>query len=124
MSPTYTVVCFVVSHNNMLTIPFYFLPQYHAHHSVVLSPTVPCSSFRFVVSKNTMLTILFCLSSAMIQKPVLENRVLVFIMSSRKISSLRKDNILTYFDFFVLKCVCVCVCVRVCISLFKFSLEV
>jgi len=100
---SHTVPCspfhYVVSHSTMLTIPLRCLPQYHAHHSVTLSPTISCSPFRFafpvLCSTNQVLKIGFSL----------------FIMSSRKTASLRKDNILKYFDFFVFTCVSVCWCV-------------
>jgi hypothetical protein len=106
MSSTYTVVRFVVSHNNMFTILFCCLPQYHAHYSILLSSTIQRTPFRFatpvLLSTNQVSKIWFSL----------------FIMSSRKISSVRKDNILTYFDFFALKCVSLCVCVYFTFQLF------
>ena len=57
---TMLTIPFVVSFSITLTIPFCYLPQYYAHYSVLLPPTIPCPPFSFVVSHSTMLTIPFC----------------------------------------------------------------
>ena len=147
---TMLTIPFVVSFSITLTIPFCYLPQYYAHYSVLLPPTIPCPPFSFVVSHSTMLTIPFCClphyhahhpvcrllqyhaNHAVLLSPTIpwspfrftfpvlcstnqamKIRFSFLIMSSRKSASLRRDNILTYFDFFVFKCVSAWVCVFV-----------